>query len=270
MARTPSVGRQPGRVAMVLRQSDYWVTVYRRTWRGSVFSSFLTPLFYVVAMGVLLGQYVDRGTTDLQGAPSYLAFIAPGLLAAHAMQIGTSETTWPVLGRIKWDRAYLGMVATPLAVADVVAAHLVYTLFRVGTTAVVFALVVALFGVFASAVGVLGALAATMLVGLAFAAPLYAYSAGLDDPTAFAVIYRVMVVPMFLFSGAFFPVSNLPDALEWVAVATPLWHGVELNRMLTLGHVDGMAALVHVGYLAVLAAAGWWLAVRRLTRRLMH
>ena len=140
------------------------------------------------------------------------------------------------------------MVATPLSVADVVAAHFAFVLFRVATTCGVFLLVLALFGVFASFWGAVAAFAVQLLIGMAFAAPIYGFSAGLKDQTAFALIYRVGVMPLFLFSGAFFPVSNLPDVLQWVAVATPLWHGVNLTRMLTLGDVDGGLALVHLAY----------------------
>jgi lipooligosaccharide transport system permease protein len=259
----------PGRLEMVGRQVDYWATVYRRTWRGSVFTSFVTPLFYVLAMGILLGGFIDDGSADLQGASSYLAFIGPGLVAAHAMQIAVGEVTWPVLGAIKWNKTYLGMVATPLRPSDVVAAHFAFVLFRVATTCGVFLLVLSLFGIFASAWGVLAAFGVQLLIGMAFAAPIYAFSAGLQVPTAFALIYRVGVVPLFLFSGAFFPIENLPAALEWVARLTPLWHGVDLTRMLTLGQVDGGAALVHVTYLTVLLVVGWWWSVRRLTRRLV-
>ena len=117
-----------------------------------MFTSFVTPMFYVLAMGVLLGEFIDDGSADLQGAPTYLAFIAPGLVAAHAM-IAVGEVTWPVLGAIKWNRTYLGMVATPLSVADVVAAHFTFVLFRVATTCGVFLLVLALFGVFVLVLG---------------------------------------------------------------------------------------------------------------------
>ena len=266
----PTVHPAPGHAERVLRQLDYWVTVYKRTWRGSVASSFLTPLLYVVAMGVLLGGFVDDGGASLEGAPSYLAFIAPGLVAAHAMQTAAGETMYPVLGAIKWNKTYLGMVATPLTPADVVAGHLAFVLFRVGTACGAFLLVLSLFGLFASLPGVLAAFLVQLLIGLAFGTPLYAYSAGLDDPTSFAVIYRVLLVPLFLFSGAFFPVSNLPDGIEWLAWVSPLWHGVDLTRMLTLGTVDGPLALLHVAYLSALAAVGWWWALRRLTRRLMR
>ncbi len=231
-------------------------------------SSFLTPVFYVLAMGVLLGGFIDDGGEALEGAPSYLAFIAPGLVAAHAMQTAAGETMYPVLGAIKWNRSYLGMVATPLTPADVVAAHLGFVLFRVGTACGAFLLVLSLFGLFASVAGVLVAFLVQLLIGLAFGTPLYAYSAGLADPTPFAVIFRVLIMPLFLFSGAFFPVSNLPDGIEWLARVSPLWHGVSLTRMLTLDTVDVPLALLHVGVLGVLAAAGWWWAVRRLTRRL--
>ena len=266
---SPSGAAAPSRVERVLRQVDYWVTVYKRTWRASVVSSFLTPLLYVFAMGVLLGGYVDAGGAALDGAPSYLAFIAPGLVAAHAMQTAAGETMYPVLGAVKWNKTYLGMVATPLTPGDIAAAHFGFVLFRVGTACGAFLLVLALFGLFDSVTGVLLAFLVQFLIGLAFGTPLYAYSAGLQDPTPFAVIYRVLIVPLFLFSGAFFPISNLPDAIEWLAWLSPLWHGVDLTRMLTLGEVDAALAALHVVYLGVLAAAGWWWALRRLTRRLM-
>ena len=265
-----ALDRAPGRLTMVGRQVDYWVTVYRRTWRGSVFTSFVTPLFYVFAMGVLLGGFVDDGSADLQGAPSYLAFIAPGLVAAHAMNVATGEVMWPVYGAIKWNKTYLGMAATPLSVCDIVNAHLAFVLFRVATTCGVFLVVLSLFGVFASVWGALLAFFVQLLLGMAFAAPLYGLSAGLKTQTAFAVIYRVGLVPLFLFSGAFFPITNLPAAMQWIAALTPLWHGVDLTRMLTLGDLDAPLALVHVGYLSALLAVGWWWAVRRLTRTLVH
>ncbi|MGN6129125.1 MAG: ABC transporter permease [Nocardioidaceae bacterium] len=256
-------------LSMALRQTDYWATVYKRTWRGSVVSSFLMPLLYVASMGVLLGGYVDRGGAQLEGASSYLAFVAPGLVAAQAMQTATGEVTYPVMGAIKWNKTYFGMIASPLRVSDVVAAHLMFVLFRVATSCGVFLLVVSLFGVVSTVWGGVLAFCVQVLLGLAFAAPLFGYTAGLTNEAGFAVVYRLLVMPLFLFSGAFFPIGNLSPALEWVARSTPLWHGVDLTRMLTLGRVDWPLAAVHVAYLAVLAAVGWWWAVRRLTRRLV-
>jgi lipooligosaccharide transport system permease protein len=132
----------------------------------------------------------------------------------------------------------------------------------------VFLLVMSPFGVFTSPVGVVGAFFVCVLVGLAFAAPIFAFSAHIKSEAAFAVIFRVVMIPMFLFSGAFFPISNLPGPLAWAAKLTPLWHGVDLVRELVLGRVDGSTALLHLAYLTAFVVLGWWLAVRSLTGRL--
>ena len=186
------------------------------------------------------------------------------------MNIATGEVMWPVYGAVKWSKTYLGMAATPLSVGDIVTAHFAFVLFRVATACGAFLVVLSLFGVFASVGGVLLAFLVQLLLGMAFATPLYGVSAGLKSQAAFPVIYRVALVPLFLFSGAFFPITNLPPVMQAVAVATPLWHGVDLTRMLTVGDVDASLALVHVIYLTVMLAVGWWWAVRRLTRTLVH
>jgi lipooligosaccharide transport system permease protein len=255
-------------LAGAARLTDYWATVYRRTWKGSVVSSFVLPLFYVLAMGVLLGDYVENDPAQLEGASSYLVFIAPGLLASQAMQTAFGETTYPVMGMIKWHKTYFGMTATPLSVPEVILGHLGFVLFRVGLGCAVFTLVMAPFGVFATVWGAVLAFLVQFLVALAFATPIYAFSAGLKDESAFAVVFRLGMIPLFLFSGAFFPIENLDPWLEALARATPLWHGVDLTRMLTLDTVDVGTAVLHVAYLVVLAVLGWLWAVARLTRRM--
>jgi lipooligosaccharide transport system permease protein len=251
------------------RLTDYWLVLYRRTWKGSAISSFVVPLLYVLAMGVLLGGYVKSDPTRLEGASSYLAFVAPGLLAAQTMTTVFGELTYPVMGMIKWQRIYDGMIASPLTVRQIVLSHLVFVTVRVALVSAVFVAVMAPFGVFDSAAGVPVAFLVQLLLGLAFAAPVYAFSATLRNETGFALVFRLGMIPMFLFSGAFFPIGNLGGAMEWVARLTPLWQGVDLTRMLTLGHVDGGLAVVHVCYLAAMALAGWWLVVRQLQRRLV-
>ena len=269
MASTsPHTAREPSVLTMLGRQVDYWWTAYRRTWKGSVVSYFLQPWLYIAAMGLLLGGYIDDASSGVGGAPSYLDFIAPGLLAATAMQVGTGEVTWPVMGAIKWDKTYYGMIATPLRVVDIVVGHLAFAMFRVASAAVVFVVALSVMGIFASPLGALAALAGALLVGLAFVTPIYAFSAGARSEQGFALIYRLGVMPMFLFSGAFFPIENLSGPLEWLARLTPLWHGVELCRMASLETWD-VSAVVHVAYLAALAALGGWLAVRRLRSRLV-
>jgi lipooligosaccharide transport system permease protein len=107
-----------------------------------------------------------------------------------------------------------------------------------------------------------------MLVGMAFAVWTFAFSAHIRSEESFGLLFRLGLIPLFLFSGSFFPISNLGDVLEWVARMTPLWHGVNLTRMLCLDHVDVSTALVNAGVLLAVLVVGWWVAVRTLERRL--
>jgi lipooligosaccharide transport system permease protein len=251
------------------RQVDYWATVWRRTWRGSVISAFVAPLFYVVAMGVLLGGFVKADPADLEGATSYLAFVVPGLIAAHAMQTAVGETTWPVMGMIKWHRVYDSMLATPLEIRHVVGAHLGAVVVRLAATCGVFTLVLAPFGVYESWWGPFLAFASQVLCGTAFATLVYGYSARMRSEEGFGVLFRLGVFPLFLFSGAFFPITNLGDVGAWVARFTPLWHGVNLSRMFALDNVTWWIAAVNVAVLASLCTVGWFWSVSGLQKRLI-
>ncbi len=252
---------------LLTRQLDYWVTTYRRTWRGSVVSSFVMPLLFLTAMGVGLGGYVDQGGSRSLGV-SYLRFIGPGLLATTAMQIAVFESTWPVFGNLKWTKVYSAMIATPLRVVDVLNGHLIYVCFRLATTCAVFVGVLAAFGAVGSAAGALGAAVTAVVVGMAYATPVFGYSAWLQSDNGFALLFRLGLLPMFLFSGAFFPVSQLPGAVQWVAYLMPVWHAVELCRGFTLGTLSWLPTVGHVAYLLVWVGAGWLLARRAFERRL--
>jgi lipooligosaccharide transport system permease protein len=269
----PALGRSPLRTTLVLasRQLDYWLTVYRRTWRGSVVSSFVMPVLYLVAMGVGLGGFIDSpGARQQLGGVSYLQFVAPGLLAATAMQTAIGESTYPVFGNFRWTKVYLAMVASPLSVASVLVGNLVYVAFRLVTTGSVFLVVLAVSGLVSGVAGGLAALPVVVLIGMAHAAPVFAFSAAVDHEANFALLFRLGMIPMFLFSGAFFPVAQLPLPFEWLAYATPLFHGVELSRtLLTGGTVTGVSAL-HVAYLLAWLVAGCLLARRAFVRRLVR
>ena len=268
----PAVGQSPLRTTLQLawRQLDYWATVYRRTWKGSVVSSFLLPVLYLTAMGVGLGSFIDSpGAQQSLGGISYLAYVAPGLLAATAMQTAIGESTYPVLGNFKWTKVYLSMVATPLVVPSVVLAHLAYVAFRLATTCAVFLVVLSLFGLVSGPGAGLAALGVAVVIGLAHATPVFFYAASLTDEHGFAVLFRLGVMPMFLFSGAFFPVSQLPQVFEWLAYVTPLYHGVELSRMFTTGEVVWGAGALHLAYLLAWLVGGWWLALRAFSKRLV-
>ncbi|GAB2672838.1 ABC transporter permease [Kribbella swartbergensis] len=250
------------------RQFDYWLTVYKRTWKGTLVSSFLLPLLYLAAMGIGLGSFVDSEGTGALGGVSYLQYIAPGLLAATGLQIAVGEATYPVMSGFKWQKYYYSMIVTPLRAADVVYGQLGFIAFRVTSTCLVFLIVITAFGGLRSPLGLLG-LPVALLVGMAVASPVAAYATTLENDSGFAMIFRFGVVPAFLFSGAFFPVSQLPDWIEWLAYVSPLWHGVELSRDLSLATVDPWMALLNVGYLSAWFGIGTWLAVRGFTRKLI-
>jgi lipooligosaccharide transport system permease protein len=251
------------------RLGQYWVTAYKRTWRGSVISSFVLPLLYLTAMGEGLGRFVDSGSgADALGGVTYLAFIAPGLLATTAMNTAVGESTYPVMSGFKWSRMYYSMAATPLEPSDILLAHLATVAVRILTTCAVFLAVLAAFGALVTWWGALAALATSALLGMAHTTPLFALSARLPEPSAFALVYRLGLMPMTLFSGAFFPVSQLPAAVSWLAYLTPVWHGVDLSRMLTLDEVSLWPALGHAAYLSVWLVAGWYLARRAFADRL--
>ncbi|WP_141013133.1 ABC transporter permease [Nocardioides sambongensis] len=265
-AATPgSLGLREG----IGRQVDYWATLWRRTWRGVIVSSFLSPFLYVLAMGVLLGGFVEADPDVLEGATSYLAFVVPGLIAAHAMQTAVSETTYPVMGMIKWQRVYESMLATPLEPRHVVGAHLSSVVLHLAVTCGLYNLVMVPFGVFEAWWSPFLAFVAQVLCGTAFAAIVYGYATRVRSEESFGVLFRVGVFPLFLFSGAFFPVVNLGEAGAWLARVTPLWHGVNLSRMLTLDHVTWWVAAVNAGVLVALVVLGWRWSVSGLQKRMI-
>lgn len=249
-----------------LRSYEYWVTSYRRVWRGSVVSSVLNPVLYLTALGVGLGKLVNHGAHPL--GVSYVAYVAPGMLAAAGMQIASFESTYPVMAGIRWTRVYHAMLATPLRIRDIVLGHQLYVASRVATSSGVYLIALAAFGALRSWWAIL-AWPVTILVGLAFSAPIAAFAARAPKDSWFAALFRFGIVPLFLFSGTFFPITRLPQGLRELAYVTPLWHGVDLARHLTLGTVTWGMALVHVAYLAALAAIGLVLAQRSYTKRLV-
>ncbi|HEX8347748.1 MAG TPA: ABC transporter permease, partial [Actinoplanes sp.] len=177
-------------------------------------------------------------------------------------------STWPVLGNFEWMRVYFAQAAAPLRVVDILGGHLGFVLTRALMSTVAFVAVAAGFGTLHSPWAV-ATLPISLLLGAATAAPTFAYSASVPSDSYLALLLRFAVVPMTLFAGVFFPVESLPTALRWLAYASPLWHGVDLCRAATLGTAPAWSVPGHLLYLAVWAAAGWWLAHRRFSRRLV-
>ncbi len=251
--------------------------LYRRVWRGSIVSSFLNPVLFLAAMGVGLGSYVSQhagtagatggGAAAALGGVTYLVFIAPGLLASTAMQVAAGESTFPIIGGIVWDRTFLGMLMTPIRVFDVLVGKIAYIAVRLTLVCGVFFGVMLLFGATHGLQAIL-AVPAAVLTGLAFTTPIVAFSATQKNANGFSALFRFGVIPLFLFSGTFFPIAQLPALLQPLALVTPLWHGVDLCRTLALGTADAPGVLIHVGYLGAMAAGGLLVAERAFRRRL--
>jgi lipooligosaccharide transport system permease protein len=231
-------------------------------------TTFVNPVLYLAAMGVGLGSFINRGGHGQSlGGLSYLQFVAPALAATTGATTAASESMFPVMGAIKWVGTYFGMLATPLRVGDVLAGHLMWIATRVATAVAAYLVVMAAFGAILSPLAIF-VFPVGVLTGMAFATPLAAFAASQQNEEAFPLVFRLGVIPLFLFSGVFFPISQLPTGLRLVAYATPLWHGVNLCRSLTLGRVDASIAVVNVAYLAALTGTGVFVASRSFRSRL--
>ncbi len=258
-------------MAGLSRVVEHRAVQYRRTFRSTVFTSFLSPMLFLTAMGIGLGGYVDRsGGAALEGL-TYLEFLAPGLLAATVMQSAAFEGTFPIIGGLNWQRTFHAMYATPLSPTDIALGNLVWMAVRMAMVAAVFTGVIVLLDAAHSPLVVLG-IPVAVLTGMAFAAPITAFSATQRTPARFNVLFRFGITPLFLFSGTFFPIESLPGVLQPIAWLSPLWHGVDLARGLVLGTVGQQPALMlaHVAILVAIVLVSSWLAVRLIERRLIR
>ena len=261
----PVAPKLPGAAALSVRAFRCWLLMYRRTWRGSAWTSVFGPLFYLGAMGYGLGSLVDKnGTASLGGVP-YVVFVAPAVLCVQAMNTGLSNSLYPVFGAMRWNAVYVAARATMLRPADICRGQ--FIAMRIAMNCACFVVFMAAFGLIRSAWAVL-LLPAALLTGFAFAAPTAAWVIMLRHETSLNYPIRFGAIPLMLFSGTFFPVSQLPGWIRPVAYATPLWHGVALCRALSLGDLDAGSVALHVGYLVALTAFGLWLGGRTYSRRL--
>ena len=174
---------------------------------------------------------------------------------------------FPVFGSLKWNKTYHAAVASPLRPADVFHGHLLFVTMRLTMNAAVFLAVAAALGAIGSPWAI-AAVPVTVLTGLAFAAPLEGWAVTRTQETSFSMIFRFGMIPLFLFSGTFFPITRLPGWLQPVAYISPLWHGVALCRALSLGIASPAGAVVHLAYLAAVTAAGIAVGNRCYRRRL--
>ena len=227
------------------------------------------PVAYLFAMGVGLATLVQTNGAGVFGGVSYLTFIAPALLISAAVMTAANEFTFPVMDGFKWRRVYYGPHASPLTPAQIAGGHIIAVTLRFLLQSAIYFAVVALFGASPGEWGWVSILIAT-LAGLSFGLPLMAYAATIkEDRGQFAMVMRFIVMPLFLFSGTFFPLDTLPLGVRWIGWISPIWHGTELGRVVSYGYEEEpWLTIVHVVFLLVLAAAGWVLTKRQFAKRM--
>ena len=242
---------------------------YRAIWRSNVLGAFVQPFLYLLGMGLGVGALVDNGSSsdELLGGLSYFEFLAPGLLATSTMMVSSAEATWPVLLGFKWGRSYHAAAATPITPGQIMSGIAMWQTTKALITATGVAFALLLFPE-TRTWGLLPAVVFAVLTGIAFAAPLTAWTATREVDNSFSTIQRFVIVPLFLFGGAFYPIEQLPDWLQTIAKLTPIWHGVELCRDSVNSQLEWGTTLVHVCYLSLFALVGWLIAGRTFAKRL--
>lgn len=243
----------------------YLLTSTRPYLKMAALSQLGSPVLYLLSLGIGLGSIVNSRSGQGLGT-SYLSFLAPALIAATALQVAVGQSMYPILfGGFKFQRIYFAMNATPLTPQQIASGVLGWIATRTAVSATLYLAVVACFGGVRS-IGALLCVPIATLGAMALAAPIAVYSATVEtERGGFAAISRFLVMPMFLFSGTFYPVSSLPEwgrALAWLS---PLWHATELARWASLGSLHlrsgigqvGTAALLgHLAFLTALTVAG--------------
>ncbi len=249
-------------------QAEWRLRSMKAYWTSVVGSALLTPLLYVLAMGIGLGSLVDANSGGIGGV-AYLTFVAPGLLVSTVVMSGTNELSYPVMGGFKWQRLYYARATTPASPQQVALGELLAVFLRLLAEALVFYVVLVVMGAVTPGWSLLMVPVAG-LAGMAFGAPLGAYAATIENEgPEFALIQRFVVMPMFLFAGTFFPLASMPVYLQWVGWISPMWHGTQLARAVGFGMpLSGGEVLGHLAFLVVLTTVGLWLAMRSFVKRL--
>jgi lipooligosaccharide transport system permease protein len=207
--------------------------------------------------------YVNR-TGSLPGGVPYLDYIAPALLVTQAMMAAAFESAWPIMSKIEWDKTYHAALNTPISAVDLLLGDLMWIAFRATLLALLFLLVILGLGAASSPLVVL-AVPVAVLTALSFAAPIMAYTATQNGDGGFNGLFRFGITPLFLFSGTFFPIEQLPPFLQPLAWFTPLYHGVAAARDLSLGRIEPVGLSIHLSFLVATIVVG--IAVGRITFR---
>jgi lipooligosaccharide transport system permease protein len=249
------------------------VTEYRMRnmwkWRNSIIAFGLgNPVLFLASVGLGVGLLVDESSGGVDGVP-YLVFLAPALLAAAAIQGGQDEVTFPTIAGFIWEKLFFAMRATSLTGGQIADGVFLAAAVRVVFTTTLYWLVLFAFGA-VDGTSALPLIAVSTFAGLCWGALMLAVSANITNADAFfAIAWRLIIMPMFLFSGTFYPLSSLPLALQWIGWISPLWHATQLGRWLSYGMpLEPWQAIVSIVYLLAMGVVGIVLARRRFERRL--
>lgn len=228
------------------------------------------PVLYLVSIGLGVGSYIDKNTGGMGvDGVSYITFLAPALLATAAIQGAIDESVYPTLEGFKWNKIFFSMNSTPLSGNHIAMGVFFNSLIRVVFTAVIYWFVMLAFGVLESPRAWLAIFTAIM-AGAAFGAMMQALAGLLENENIFfTVLNRFVIMPLFLFSGTFYPLTNMPIYLQWIGWISPLWHATELGRWLTYGHeISSLMLYIHFIFLNSLLLVGIIASRRIFTRRL--
>jgi lipooligosaccharide transport system permease protein len=239
--------------------------VYKHGWLV-LLSGFFEPLFYLLSIGFGLGQLVGDVTGPGGQQIPYQLFVAPALLAASAMNGAITESTFNFFFKLNYDKTFASILTTPMSPADISVGELAWALIRGALYAIGFIAVMVVLGLVRSPL-ILLTLPGALLIGFAFASVGMAATSFMRTWQDFDLI-QLVILPLFLFSGTFYPLDAYPEALRFIVQLTPLYHGVDLLRSLCVGHLDG-AIVVHVVYLAAMGVAGLLVVSRRLDKLLL-
>ena len=239
--------------------------VYRHGWKVFL-TGMLEPILYLLSIGIGVGGLVGDFTLADGGAVSYVEFVAPAMLAASAMNGALFDSTYNIFFRMKYAKLYDAMLATPLRPLDVARGEITWALLRGACYSAVFILVMVSLGLVHSWWMVL-ALPATLLIGFGFAGAGMALTTWMRSWQDFEYV-SLAIVPMFLFSATFYPVSTYPDVVETVVRWTPLYQGVVLCRSMALGSI-GWDCLLAAVYLVAMGSVGLSVASRRVGHLLL-
>ena len=242
--------------------------LWRRYLVSSLFEAIGTPLLYLLALGVGLGTLVDKGPHPLGGV-GYVHYLAPALLTAAALQTAMTEGSYPTYARLKWTKVFFGVVATPISPRQVADGQVLFIATRLTVGSALYYLVILLFGAAGGPQGLL-MIPVGVLLGVGCGAWVVALAGVMrSEGAGFVVVARFVILPMTLFSGTFFPITELSPAIRWLAWISPLWHGNELARGAALGTLHWWPALGHLGFLIVLGVTGVMAARRTFAARLV-